>query len=377
MTPGPTNVPDSVMNAMLTPVINHRSEPFRQLFRRAVEKSRRVFVTEGDVVILTASGTGGVEAAVETVVRSGDTVIVAIFGEFGERLAETVTKAGGKVVEVDAPHGSAPRPSDIEAAFEKAGKVKAFCTVSNETSTGVRFKWLKEAGEIASRHGAFFLVDAVSNLGGDEIPVDKLGIDICSTCTHKCLAAPPGLALVSVGARAKKYAVDNPSQNMYYNMAKQFKFAEKGETPFTPSIPLFYALDEALSLILEEGLDNRIKRHRTCASAFYDAFEALDLEGFAKNDVRSNTVIAFKYSAGVEDKKFRKALEENFKIQIAGGFGEYRDKLFRVGCMGEVQPYHVMTTVSAVASTLMLQGVECEPAAAVEAAERCLRVLPH
>ncbi|MBI2185097.1 MAG: alanine--glyoxylate aminotransferase family protein [Thaumarchaeota archaeon] len=375
MTPGPTNVPERVMRAMLAPIVNHRCEEFSSLFRRIVDKSKTVFETNGDIVVLTASGTGGVEAAVRSVVRSNDSIVVPIFGEFGERLAETITLAGGKVIRVNAPYGSAPEPDAIEAAFEKAGKVKALCTVSNETSTGVRYKWLKEAGEIAAKHGSFFIVDAVTSLGGDEISVDRLGIDVCATASHKCLAAPPGLALLSVSERAKKYAVENPSSTMYFDLAKQFKFAEKAETPYTPSLPLFYALDEALSIILEETLPKRIQRHKTCAEAFYDAFEALDMDGFAQRDLRSNTVTAFKYSNGVDDHKFRKTLEEKFQVHIAGGFGEYKGKLFRVGCMGEVAAYHVLTTVAAVASALMLQNIRCDPALAMSVAEQKLRIL--
>ncbi|MBI4258149.1 MAG: alanine--glyoxylate aminotransferase family protein [Thaumarchaeota archaeon] len=375
MTPGPTNVPERVMRAMLTPIINHRCEEFSSLFRRIVEKSRNVFETSGNIAVFTASGTGGVEAAVRSVVRNNDNVVVPVFGEFGERLIETITVAGGKAIRVNAPYGSAPNPDDIEEVFEKTGKVKALCMVSNETSTGVRYKWLKEVGEVVSKFGGFFVVDAVTSLGGDEVPVDRLGIDVCSTATHKCLAAPPGLALVSVNERAKKYALENPSSTMYFDLAKQFKFAERGETPYTPSLPLFYALDEALSMVLEEGMPARIKRHRTCAEAFYDAFEALDMEGFAQRDVRSNTVVAFKYSSGVDDSRFRRTLEEQFQVHIAGGFGEYKGKLFRVGCMGEVATYHVLTTVAAVASALMLQKIRCDPALAMSVAEQRLRRL--
>ena len=375
MTPGPTNVPDRVMNALIRPITSHRCEEFSAVYQRLLEKSRQVFVTEGEVAILTASGTGGVEAAVNSVVRSHDTVIVASFGEFGERLSETVRLAGADVIRVDSPYGSAPEPDEIEAAFRKTGNVKAFCTVSNETSTGVRFKWLREAGEIASRYGSFFIVDAVSNLAGDEIPVDQLGIDVCATCTHKCLAAPPGLSLLSVSRRAKDFVTQHQPSSMYFDLARVFRFSEKSETPFTPSLPLFYALDEALSLVLEEGLSARIRRHQICAEAFYEALETLHLEGFAEEDVRSNTVIAFKYSNGIDDTRFRRKLEEAFHIQIAGGFGDYKEKLFRIGSMGEVGPYHVLTTVSAIASSLLMLGAECDPGAALGAAERGLRPL--
>ncbi len=352
MLPGPTNVPDRVMNAMLTPVMGHRTPDFTNLMKRVVEKSKQVFQTSGDIVIFTSSGTGGVEAAITNIIRKGDKAIVTVYGEFGERAAQIVEGAGGIAVKAESPFGDVPRIAQLEEEFEKNPGVKALVIVVNETSTGASFKWLKQAGELAAKYGSFLILDAVSNLGGEEIPVDKIGADVVASASQKCLAAPPGLAMVSLSEKAKKYIVNNPPHILYFNIARQLKYAETGQTPFTPSLPLYHALDEALSMVLEEGLQQRVNRHRLCAEAFYSAFEAMGLELFTKEDARSNTVIAVNYPAGVEDKKFRGTLDQQYRVVIAGGFGAYQGKLFRVGSMGEVNRYHVVTTVSAVDHTL-------------------------
>lgn len=375
MLPGPTNVPDRVMNVMLTPVMGHRTPDFSTLMKSVIEKAKQVFQTSGDVLVLTSSGTGGVEAAVTNIVRNGDKAVVTVYGEFGERAAMLVEGADGEAIKVEAPFGDVPRIDQLEEAFEKNRDVKALVIVTNETSTGTRFKWLKEAGELAAKYGSFLILDAVSNLGGDDIPMDKIGADIVATGSQKCLAAPPGLALVSLSEKAKKYIVNNPPKSLYFNIARQLKYTEMGQTPFTPALPLYHALDEALSIVLEEGLQQSVKRHGVCAEAFYSAFEAMGLELFAKEEVRSNTVVAVNYPSGVDDKQFRGTLDQQYRVVIAGGFGAFKGKIFRIGSMGEVNRYHVVMTVSAINHTLMALTGRTSSDDPVEVAKAKLSVL--
>lgn len=375
MLPGPTNVPEPVMRAMLEPMINHRSTSFSKLLKRIMEKGQKIFQTAGEIIALTTSGTGGVEASVTNLVRKGDKVIVTVFGEFGKRLSEEVEDMGAHVIKITAPFGDAPSIAAIEEAFRKNGNVKALYVVANETSTGVGIKWLKQAGDLCSRYGAFFVADCVSNFGGDAIPVDAYNIDVCVTASQKCIAAPPGLAILSISNRAKQYMMENPPPLQYLNLPRYFKYAERGETPFTPVLPLYWALDAAFDLILEEGMEKRIQRHKICADAFYSAFKAAGLENFANPQARSNTVIALKYPQGFNDKKLRGAVEENYGVVLAGGFGEYNGKLFRVGSMGEVHRYHVMTTVSAIANTMKQMGVNINVDATISAASNTLKSL--
>ncbi|HMG38826.1 MAG TPA: alanine--glyoxylate aminotransferase family protein [Nitrososphaeraceae archaeon] len=358
MLPGPTNVPNRVINAMLTPMINHRSDDFRKLYKDIVSKTQKVFETENDIVVLTTSGTGAVETSVVNLIKKDDVVIIPVNGEFSTRLADLIDNYGGKTIRINSPYGQNPPIEKIQEAFEKNSKVKALYVVYNETSTGTTLRYLSKLGDICKAHGAFFVVDAVSILGGDELPVDKWNVDICFTATQKALAAPPGIAPISISKEAKKYMIENPPASQYLNLKRYFKYYNDSfETPFTPAISLFYAYQEALNIILEEGIQNRIERHRKCANAFYSGLEALGFTPFADANSRSNVVIAVNYLPGIDDKKFRELISSKFKVLIAGGFGELKGKVFRVGCMGEVSSYHVMRTLSAISSSMSILGV--------------------
>jgi len=358
MLPGPTNVPNRVINAMLTPMINHRSDDFRKLYKDIVSKTQKVFETENDIVVLTTSGTGAVETSVVNLIKKDDVVIIPVNGEFSTRLADLIDNYGGKTIRINSPYGQNPPIGKIQEAFEKNSKVKALYVVYNETSTGTTLRYLSKLGDICKAHGAFFVVDAVSILGGDELPVDKWNVDICFTATQKALAAPPGIAPISISKEAKKYMIENPPASQYLNLKRYFKYYNDSfETPFTPAISLFYAYQEALNIILEEGIQNRIERHRKCANAFYSGLEALGFTPFADANSRSNVVIAVNYLPGIDDKKFRELISSEFKVLLAGGFGELKGKVFRVGCMGEVSSYHVMRTLSAISSSMSILGV--------------------
>ena len=359
MLPGPTNVPNRVVNAMLTPMINHRSEDFRKLYKDIVNKTQTVFETENDIVVLTTSGTGAVETSVLNLIKKGDAVIIPVNGEFSTRLADLIDNYGGKTIRINSPYGQNPPIEKIEEAFEKNSNIKALYVVYNETSTGTTLRNLSKLGDLCKAHGAFFVVDAVSILGGDELPVDKWNVDVCFTATQKALAAPPGIAPISISKEAKKYMIENPPPSQYLNLKRYFKYYnESFETPFTPAVSLFYAYQEALNIIIEEGMQNRINRHKKCANAFYSGLEALGFTPFADADSRSNVVIAVNYLPGIDDKKFRELISTKFKVLIAGGFGELKGKVFRVGCMGEVSSYHVMRTLSAISSSMSILGVQ-------------------
>ncbi|HEX5672721.1 MAG TPA: alanine--glyoxylate aminotransferase family protein [Nitrososphaeraceae archaeon] len=359
MLPGPTNVPNRVINAMLTPMINHRSDDFRKLYKDIVSKTQTVFETENDIVVLTTSGTGAVETSVLNLIKKDDAVIIPVNGEFSTRLADLIDNYGGKTIRINSPYGQNPPIEKIEEAFEKNSNIKALYVVYNETSTGTTLRNLSKLGDLCKAHGAFFVVDAVSILGGDELPVDKWNIDVCFTATQKALAAPPGIAPISVSKEAKKFMIENPPPSQYLNLKRYFKYYNDSfETPFTPAVSLFYAYQEALNIIIEEGIQNRISRHRKCANAFYSGLEALGFTPFADADSRSNVVIAVNYLPGIDDKKFRELLSTKFKVLLAGGFGELKGKVFRVGCMGEVSSYHVMRTLSAISSSMSILGVQ-------------------
>jgi aspartate aminotransferase-like enzyme len=371
MLPGPTNVPNSVMNAMLAPMINHRSDDFRILYKTIVEKTQKVFQTSSDIVLLTTSGTGAVEASVVNLIKKGDKAIIPVNGEFSTRLADLIDSWGGQAIRISSAPGENPPYDRFEEMFEKHKDIKVIYAVYNETSTGTTIRYMDKLGELAARKGAYFVADAVSILGGDELPVDKWNIDICVTASQKALAAPPGVAPISINKRAKKFMQENPPPTQYLNLKRYFKYYEEHyETPFTPALPLYYAFREALGIVLEEGLENRIRRHRICAEAFYAGLSALGLTPFAKPDARSNMIIAVNYLQDIDDKKFRGLLSSEFKVLVAGGFGDLKGKVFRIGSMGEVGRYHVMRTISSIASAMNMLGVKTNPEATSVAMDR-------
>lgn len=359
MLPGPTNVPERVTKAMITRMINHRGHDFVELYEDVIKKTKHVFQTNGDIVVLSASGTGAVEASVINIIKKGDKVIIPVNGEFSNRLSQMLELQGANTIKLVTPPGENATFDKVKEAFDNNPDVKAFYVVHNETSTGTQIKYLDKISNLTSRNNCYYIVDSVSLLGGAELPVDKWNIDVCVTGSQKALATPPGISIISVNERTKKYMIDNPPNTMYFNLPRYFYYYSKSkETPFTPSIPILYAYQEALSIILEEGLDKRIKRHKICSDALYSSMIAMGFKPFAKEEDRSISIIALNYLDGLEDKIFRNTLEKNFKVLVAGGFGDLKGKVFRIGCMGEIGKYHVMRTISSIFSTLNMMGYE-------------------
>jgi len=372
MVPGPTNVPDRVMRAMIKPMISHRSYKFRELYDSLTENMRYLFQTEGDVYVLTVSGTGGVECVISNTVSPGDKIIIPVFGLFSERMKEAILRRGGEPIEISVTWGKAPRADQIKEAVETEKDAKAIAIVYNETSTGVTVRDLPEIGRIAEENDLLLIVDAVSILGGDELPVDKWNVDICVTASQKCLACPPGLALFSVSEKAWD-VIKKTRRPFYFDMMMMRSFSRKNETPFTPAVPLFYALDEALKIIHEEGLKNRFSRHSICSEAFYDAIEAMNLRPFPERTARSRTVIAFRRPEGIDGDAVRKSMDEKHGVVIAGGAGKLREKTLRIGCMGTISETETLLTVNALENVLIELGYNIERSSGLEAARKRFR----
>jgi len=337
-------------------MINHRGPEFHELHSRIIDNAKFVFGTKSDLYVLSASGTGGVECAVRNICWPGAKVIVPVNGVFSERFLDSVNLLGGKGIEIPVEWGNAVTVAQVEDALKKNSPVAAVAIIYNETSTGVTTPSLKEVGELCRKHGALFLVDAISILGGVPLPVDEWGVDICITGSQKCLMTPPGLALISVNQKAWEVIKKVP-RSYYFDLqlCKQF-WDEKKETPYTPAVNLFYALDEALQMIREEGLEARYRRHGNCANAMYAAVEAMGLEPYARKQVRSTTVVAIKYPSVIDDRKFRGALNTKYRVVVAGGMGKTHGSLFRIGVMGTVSQFEILATATAIESILADQG---------------------
>jgi len=370
MIPGPTNVSDRVMKAMLKPMINHRSPEFTALVGSITEKSKYLFQTKEHIVTITASGTGGVEAVAFGLVRPGDNVVVPVYGEFGQRLAEAIELAGGNVVKVFAEPGDVPRLDEVKEAIRRTENLKAVYTVHNETSTGCAIPYIQELAKAAHEKDAFMVVDGVSSVGGYSVPVDAWGVDMCVTASQKCIAAPPGIVIVSLNSRVAAFLKKTPPTVRYFDLGKHLDFLEHGYTPFTPAVSLYYALEEALTALMEETLEKRVARHEKCASQLYSAIESMGLEPFADEGCRSNTVITVKCPKGVDDEKFRAVLSDEEDVVITGGFGPLKGKILRLGSMGNVTSADIQTTVDGMASTFSKLGYPIDPKRVADVAVR-------
>ncbi len=357
MTPGPTNVPTRVMRAMLKPLINHRGPEFKELYRSILENVKYVFQTKNDIEILTASGTGGVECAVSNIVQGANKILVPTCGFFGERLRDNIIAMGGKPVEIPVEWGKAVNMDMIEDAVKREKDVKAIALVYNETSTGTKVNCLKEMGEFCNERDLLFVVDAISVLGGDDLPVDDWHVDICIAGSQKCLMCPPGLALLSISDKAWS-VIEKSTNTFYFNLKAYRKYDKEGQTPYTPAIPLYYSLDEALKIIREEGLENSIHRHKTCAKAFYQATECMGLIPFAEEKSRSNTVIALNNPPKISDSSLRELLRNKYNVVIAGGQGKLKGSIFRIGAMGMITQAEVLQVIGALNMALSDLGFE-------------------
>jgi aspartate aminotransferase-like enzyme len=356
MIPGPVEVPQRVMDVMRRPLVDHRSPEFRELYQDIIKKARYLFQTKGDIFILTCSGTGGVEAAICNIVQPDDKVIVPVFGVFSQRVSQAVKAYGGRSIEIQVELGKAPLPDQIEEVADREGAIKMIALVCNETSTGVKVPDLAEVSRIAEEHDALMFADAISILGGDELPVDDWNIDLCVTASQKCIAAPPGLALISLSEKAWEAIRRNPQRPHYFDLVKYEEYlSEKNETPFTPSLPIFYALDEALSIVREEGLEKRFERHRRCSSALYSAAKEMDIQIFPDEKFWSPTIIALKVPEGIEDKTLRRTMREQ-GVVISGGMGKLRGSVVRIGSMGIVSEKEIEMTISALGNALVKLG---------------------
>jgi len=368
MLPGPTNVPDRIMQAMLKPIINHHGPEFSALYDSITPNLKYVFQTKQDTFILTSSGTGAVECAVGNVVNPGDKIIVPVYGVFSQRIKEKILRHGGNSVEIPVKWGEAPKAEQIEETVKKEKDAKAVAIVYNETSTGVTVRDLSAIGEITKENNMLLLVDAVSILGGDNLLFDDWNIDICVAGSQKCLACPPGLSVVAVSEKAWETIEKTVHRPYYFDLISYREYGAKKDYPFTPALPLFYALDEALKMIREESLEARLKRHAQCAKAFYAASEALNLQPYPSSEVRSNTVIAINVPLGVDGAKVRQIMKTRYKVEIVGGAGKIKELIFRIGCMGIISESETLATIGALENALNDVGYKVKIGAGVEAA---------
>jgi aspartate aminotransferase-like enzyme len=343
--PGPVMLPERVKEAMSRPVMGHRTIKFSGMIRECCEIMQEVFQTSNDVIIITGSGTSAMEAALANIIDPGDKVVSCINGKFSERLGEISEVCGAEVLKVEQEWGKGIRPEQVEAVLKEDVKIVTFA--HNETSTGV-LNPAKEIVRVAKKHDALVIMDGITSVGGDVVKVDDWGIDLCIVGSQKCLAAPTGLAALSVSEEAWKVIEEKPRRNYYLDLRKYRKSLGAWTTPFTPAVNLFYGLHEALKIVQEEGLENRIQRHRNMAKFVYERCVRLGLDLFAEEGYRSHTVTAIKH----EKADYVRARLKEKGIRIAGGQAHLTGKIFRIGHMGAVQMEHLEICMSAIEDIL-------------------------
>jgi predicted phosphoserine aminotransferase len=332
--PGPVDVADEVLQAQAAPMLPHRSKEFEVIFRRASEKSQHLFYTKHRVFLTASSGTGLQEAAIRNFVHQR--VLCIVNGAFADRWYE-VAVYNGKEADELAFDWDTPASPDQVADTVKQGGYEALTIVHNETSTGLQnpVKEIVEAVREVAPDTLIF-VDAVSSLGGAKIEMDAWGIDMLLTSSQKCLALPPGLALGAVSDRAMKKAETVENRGWYFDLVRMEKHRNKDSSPATPAMSLIYALDFQLDRILAEGLDNRFARHSAMAKRVQEWADAHDLSMYAPEGYRSQTVTTIKNDREINISELNTFLKQR-EMRIANGYGQLKDKTFRIAHMGETQ----------------------------------------
>ena len=366
MLPGPVPLPERVRSVMARQAINHRGAEFGGAYSDIVRVLKQCFGTTNDLVVLSGSGTAGMEAAVANFGK-GRKMAHLINGKFGERLWK-IGERYGESVPIESEWGTPLNLEELKAALENGCEVVTM--VHNETSAGILNPGA-EVGKICRKNDALFIMDGVTSIGGDIVKADEWGVDVAIVGSQKCLAAPAGLAAVSVSSRAWDRAVKNPP--FYLDLPAYRKNAAKSpmETPYTPAVPIFLALREACLIIEEEGIEQRIARHHRMAKAVRAAVSAWGIEMFPKTDAIhqfSNTVTAAMIPAGSNDKDFRGNVKK-LGIQIAGGQDHLKDKIFRIGHMGAVSAPELLATLAATEYALIKAGHKPVASGVMAAAE--------
>ncbi len=334
--PGPSLVDPRVQRAMLAPVVGHLDPEFLKIMEQTQALLRHVFETRNPLTLpISGTGTAGMEAAVANMVEPGDPVLVCMNGYFGGRIAEMARRYGGQVETLEAPWGEVFKAGEIRQALRRR-PAQLVGIVHAETSTGV-LQPLEEISAAAHEAGSLLLVDAVTSLGGVKVGVDELGIDVCYSGSQKCLGCPPGLAPITLGSRAgeKLARRKSPPSNWYLDLNLLGKYwGSERAYHHTAPISMVYALYEGLRIVVEEGLEQRWARHRQNAALLWAGLEEMGLELHVAGEHRLPSLTTVRIPQGVDDLQVRRRLLAEYNIEISGGLGELKGKVWRIGLMG-------------------------------------------
>jgi aspartate aminotransferase-like enzyme len=369
-TPGPTPVPEETLLELAKPVTYHRTPEQRQILGEVMADLKYVFQTTNDVLVLTCSGTGGMEAAVCNVLSPGKKAILLTAGRWGERWRGIMNGFGIHIVSVEAPYGKAIQPARLEEALaQNPDAVAVFATLS-ETSTGVGHD-VEAFGEIVAKTPALLVIDGISGLGAMECRTDDWHIDICVAGSQKALMLPPGLAHVSVSPKAWQVIEANTAaKNFYFDLKRYRAKLPENDSPFTPANTLIKAQRLSLQKIRAEGIEGLWERHARMAAAARAGIRALGLSNFAERPNNAMTVIAV--PTGVDGNELLKNLETKYGYKLANGQDTLKGKIWRLSHMGYCDVFDVIGAISALELALLDAGFPIDPGAGVAAAQQAL-----
>jgi serine---pyruvate transaminase len=366
-TPGPTPVPGEVLASLAEPVIHHRGPDFMRIYGSVLERLQTVYRTENDVLLFTASGTAAFESAVANLTSPEDRQLVVSAGYFGERWARMARTFGADVIDLRYEWGEIPDAADLEAKLAENRDVKVVYLTHSETSTGVVAD-VQSLAAAAKDAGAIVVVDAVSSLGAVPLETDEWGIDVVVSGSQKALMAPPGVSFVSVSAAALDAAARSTSPRFTLDWETTRKGQANLDTPFTPAVSTIRALDVALGLLLEEGLDNVFERHVRLGRAAREGVKAMGLELFSPDDDRSAVVTAINAPDGIDSSELVQTLRDRHGIVLAPGQGPLKGKVFRIGHIGYYDVFDITTALAGVELVLSELGADIERGVAITAA---------
>ncbi|MFM7719466.1 MAG: pyridoxal-phosphate-dependent aminotransferase family protein [Actinomycetota bacterium] len=373
LAPGPTAVPPEVYLAQGTPLVYHRGPAYGALLRSVTEQIQRLFRTGNDVLLFTASGTGGLESAVANLMSPGDRVVVPVAGYFGERLAKISKAYGAEVRTIDYEWGQIARAKDVEAALAEA-PTKAVLVQQSETSTGAIHD-VEEIAAVAKAAGALVVVDCVSSVGAVPFDADGWGVDVAVSGSQKALSATPGVAFVSISPAAWEATRTATNPRFYFDWAlyKESYDRKNPENPFTPAISVMMGLKAALDLYFQDGVEEQLRQHERRSRAVKEAIRALGLDLFGEDPDRNWAVTSIRAPEGIDGDDVVARVRKDHGVVLAPGQGPLKGKVFRIGHLGYYDPLDMLRGLAALEMTLADMGVPVKPGAAVAAAETVFR----
>lgn len=371
LAPGPTPVPAEILLSMAAPIIHHRSPDFLPVLDSAKKGLQWLYQTKNDVLILSATGTGGMVGAVNNFFNTGDEVIVVNGGKFGERWTKICQAYGLKVDEIVVDWGYAVRPEDVEARLKKNRNIKGVFVQASETSTGVYHDIQSLASVVRQYDDVLLIVDAISALVAHDLRTDEWGIDIMVGGSQKGVMLPPGMAFISVSDRAWARAETSKMPRFYFNLRKERENLAKNQTNFTSPVTLIIGLNTGLQMLQAEGLQNVFKRHEKLAHATRMAVRAIGLELYAKESP-SNAVTAVQTPEGIDGQAVYKGLREKYGITAAGGQDKAKGKIFRIAHLGYADRFDVITAIAGIEMVLKGMGYPLKLGTGVAVAQELL-----